>query len=186
MRWNTALLCLLAACGTADEASDNPAPGARTCTTSMDCDQGFVCLTYERDNACTPICTGDTDACGAEASCGGVGVMEVEVCQPATAANAEEPPQPEEQPKIPCKVDSECSALQAGAICAEWQGARDCTIPCAEESDCDMPEVGGIRVDFMRCAADEAQPARRACLPDPACFNDPFACIDMGGLPGGF
>lgn len=67
-----------------------------------------------------------------------------------------DPPEPEEEPRIPCMTDAECDALTAGAICVEWKGARDCTIPCTMETVCDLPAAGGIVFDFLTCLEDAA------------------------------
>ena len=68
---------------------------------------------------------------------------------PAEEATEEDAPAPEEQPSLPCATDADCSKFDSGAICAQWDGVKDCTIPCTEESDCDIPANGGFSVVFM-------------------------------------
>ena len=115
------------------------------------------------------------DECGGSAQCGGVGAVDVNICQePEAEPDPESPPTPEEEPRIPCREDAECSALHPDAICAEWNGQRDCTIPCMSEDVCDPPAVAGITVDFMNCQDDErSDKERTACLPREECFNNP-------------
>ena len=121
------------------------------------------------------------DECGASGQCAGVGVLEVNICQPEP--DPMNPPKAEEQPKIPCREDADCSNIHPEAICAQWRGARDCTLPCMDERVCDPPAIGGVTVDFVNCQDDErADQMRTACLPREECFNDPFSCIS--GFPG--
>ena len=68
-----------------------------------------------------------------------------------------EPPTPVEQPRVPCGTDDECKPLDPRAICAQFQGRRDCTIPCAQEQECDIPSLGGPKLDFMTCIPDEGE-----------------------------
>jgi len=171
----------LSGCGSDDNSSDESS-AATGCQTSADCPTEHVCLAAYGQSACQPICTGSADACGANASCGSVGVMSVNVCQPP-AEDSGEAPQPEEQPRIPCGSDAECVAANAGAICATYSGQRDCTLPCSVESDCDMPVLGGMSIDFLTCIADAGQTSRKACLPDARCFANPMVCVT---IPGGF
>lgn len=194
-------LCLLAsltACGGSDsdgDSGENDNSAAMDCNVSSDCDDGFVCLEIAGSRGCAPTCEGQADECGASGSCGGVGVTTVDVCQEkeATEPTAENPPEPEEQPRLPCETDADCSDIQAGLICVEFQGQKDCTIPCGVESDCDLPSAQGIEIDLLACEADEADASRTGCVPDLACFDNPASCITVpgaeipgGGLPGGF
>jgi hypothetical protein len=174
----------LAAC--TDEAEDGTSSAAKACATAGECPSGTVCLVIDGRGACRPVCDGAADECGASASCGGVGVLSVEVCQPpAPAPTPDDPPSAEEQPRLPCASDAECEAIDAGAICAQFQGSRDCTRPCVAETDCDIPTLGGVRTDFLTCLTDEGDATRKACLPDAACFANPMNCISFGGgFPG--
>ncbi len=188
---SVACALILAACasgGDTNDPSDKSDPTTVACNSSSDCQKDYVCLFVGQGSGCAPICSGSSDECGTNASCGGVGVLDVDVCQkkPDTS-NDQTPPAPEEQPRIPCKSDAECNALQSGAICAEFQGARDCTLPCSVESDCDVPSLGGVTMDFMTCIPDEGLSTRKACLPDASCFSNPLACVtfDGGGGNGG-
>ena len=115
-----------------------------------------------------------------------VGSTSVSICEEpkeeTSSGGEQSAPEPEEEPRIPCKTDAECDALQSGLICAQFQGQRDCTIPCSQESDRDTPAVGGMSIDFMTCIADEGDSSRNACLPDVACFNNPMDCVTMPGM----
>jgi hypothetical protein len=129
---------------------------------------------------CQLDCTANLSACGAEASCAGVGSLSVNVCQPEPEEPAQdETPKPEEQPTLPCAVDADCQKFQANAICVQWEGVKDCTIPCTVEEDCTSPDMMGFQVDFMTCDADEADTSRMACVPDPACFSNPLDCVTL-------
>lgn len=165
-------------------AAANSVSEGNSCTSTNECRDGLACLAYgERDGTCVPECTASADDCGAEASCGGVGALNVEVCQDDDDATpSDEVPAEEDRPRIPCTTDAECAEYGSDAICAEWMGIRDCTIACTTEATCDVPSVGGISVDLMTCIPDEADPSRSGCLPDEACFASPFNCID--GFPG--
>lgn len=179
-----AVVALSVGCG----SDDGDAQNGKSCTHNNECGDGYVCLTFGNDGGCAPICTGDADACGASAQCGGVGVMSVDVCQPKQEESpSQEPPDAEEQPRIPCSSDKECKVYDSGAICAEFQGQKDCTLPCTTESQCDMPSLGGVTMDFLTCIADEGQSSRKACLPDLACFQNPMNCVTFdSGFEDGF
>ena len=186
------VLFLAIGCGGSDDESEGGANGygGPSCVTQSDCDDGFACITALGMSVCQPVCTGTIDECGTSASCGGIGAMSIDVCQPAKEevpaeeASEENAPTPEEQPTLPCVTDEDCSKFDSGAICAQWQGTKDCTIPCAQESDCDIPAIAGFSVDFMTCLEDEADSTRMACLPDEKCFADPMSCITLPSLPG--
>ena len=167
------LVSLAPACGSGgDEGSGAP------CVTSSDCGTNEICLASSVGSACAPLCTGSADECGASASCGQVGVMSVNVCQSSSeSTNPDTPPDPEEQPKIPCSSDADCKVADSRAICAQFQGVKDCTLPCTVEANCDMPSIAGMKVDFMTCIADEGQSTRKACLPDIHCFSNPMDCV---------
>ena len=131
---------------------------------------------------CLATCTASANECGGSASCNGVGVTSVNICQESESDDEEgSTPEPEKSPKIPCVTDAECAALQPGLVCAEFQGAKDCTMPCSQESECDMPEMMGVKIDFLTCLDDEADTTRKACVPDVACFSDPMSCMTMPG-----
>ena len=174
-------------CGGSDEESESTggAAPAQSCVGQSDCPDEFACVTTAGMSYCQPTCTGSIDACGANASCGGVGAMSINVCTPepeAPAASEEQAaPTPEEQPKLPCASDADCMEFQANAICAQFEGVKDCTIPCSVEADCDTPAIGGFSVDFLTCLADEGDASRSACLPDAACFANPLSCVTMPG-----
>lgn len=179
---NALLIATLAACG----GEEDPAAGrGKSCETLSDCSGGSVCLRSGGVSACALECSLEADACSVNAQCAGVGSIDVQVCQPAPE-NPEQPT-PEEQPKIPCQSDAECQSLHPDAVCAEFQGVRDCTIRCEQEEDCDLLGfTAGVRVDFATCIADEGDASRTVCLPDVRCFQDVTACvsIDAGSFPG--
>lgn len=171
-------IAILSACSSKQDL------GAR-CVSASDCPASTVCIAAGGRSACQPTCSASADECGGNASCGGVGSLSINVCQPTPQES--DPPTEAEQPRIPCRTDRECDALHAGAICAEYQGVYDCTIPCGAERDCDVPRLGGFQVDFMTCAPDEGAPSRRACLPDAECFSNPLACVNgSSGADAGF
>ena len=183
---------LIAGCDSSDNKSEENANGygGPACVTQSDCGDNAACVTAAGLSVCQPICTGSVNECGASASCGSIGATSIDVCQPekeeapAEEATEDNAPAPEEQPTLPCETDADCSKFDSGAICAQWEGTKDCTIPCAQESDCDIPSIGGFSVDFMTCLADEADPSRMACLPDAACFENPTSCITLPSTPG--
>ncbi|MBV72483.1 MAG: hypothetical protein CMH52_14255 [Myxococcales bacterium] len=170
-------------CGGDDSDGDSGGGGAAPCTTSSDCPSGHACIQVGPAPAgCVPTCSVSGSDCSGSAECAGVGLLEVNVCQPEP--DPMNPPSPEEQPKIPCQVDADCAAAHPNAICAEWRGARDCTIPCMNEQACDPPSFAGITLDFSTCTDDErTDKMRTACLPREECFNNPLNCIS--GFPGG-
>ena len=192
-----AAVCLaLAGCGSDDSdggSGNGPEGSVGPCTTSSDCPDNHACIQVGTAPAgCVPTCSASVTECSGTAQCAGVGLLDVNVCQPEP--DPMEPPSPETQPKIPCRVDADCASAHPDAICAEWRGARDCTIPCMDERVCDPPAIGGITVDFSSCLEDErTDKDRTACLPREECFNNPLSCIsgfpglgEGGGFPEGF
>ena len=175
-----ALLVGVLGCSSSTSSSSS---GGASCVTSSDC-AGTVCVTVGSASACTPKCSVTASECGGEATCQGVGTVGVNVCAPPPASAAA--PKPEEQPKLPCKTDAECSNLHPGAICATWRGERDCTNVCASDDACQPPAIGGVLINFMKCQTDEGNMTRKACLPRAECVTNPSACITAPGLPDGF
>lgn len=162
-----------------------PAGSVSGCMTASDCPEAHACIQIGNGPAgCVPTCSAMVDACGGSAQCAGVGALDVNICQEEKPEpDPEDPPTPEEEPRIPCREDAECSELHPDAICAEWRGQRDCTIPCMNEEVCDPPAIAGITVDFMDCQDDQrSDKTRTACLPREECFNNPLDCIS--GFPG--
>ena len=178
---------LLSACGGGTTQSDG---SGGPCQSNSDCSDGMVCVSFGSvGGACTPQCGGSVTECSASASCTGVGSLSVSVCQEKVETQGEA--KPEEQPRIPCTTDAECDAIHAGAVCAQWKGERDCTILCSANSDCEMPEMAGMKMDFMDCLNDERTDVdvRTVCLPDEKCFQDVGSCVQIpgvGGLDGDF
>ena len=162
-----------------DESGAGPGIGNGECETVSDCGDGYACLFAGEKSICTPTCSGSMDECGAEASCGGVGMLSVEVCTPAQTE--EETKDPKQQPTLPCISDEDCELLQAGTICATWKGNSDCTIPCSTENECNLPVEFGVSIDFMTCIDDEAKD-RTACLPDEKCIENVMSCISVGDI----
>ena len=177
----------LAAAGALVACGESSSGGGPSCETLADCAAGTVCVNSGGAGSfCLPDCSISASECSASATCTGVGSTSVSICEEpkeeTSSGGEQSAPEPEEEPRIPCKTDAECDALQSGLICAQFQGQRDCTIPCSQESDCDMPAVGGMSIDFMTCIADEGDSSRNACLPDVACFNNPMDCVTMPGM----
>lgn len=168
--------------------NDSRSGGSQACASTSECGGAQVCVRRGEVSGCEATCTTSANACGATAQCTGVGSLNVNVCQ--EPPRPEDPPAPEEQPKLACKTDADCAAVQPGAVCAQFMGERDCTIPCTQESDCDTPSAGGLAFDFLKCTADEGDSSRTVCLPDPRCFTDINACFSAGDpfpdLPDGF
>lgn len=154
------------------------------CQSTADCQAGMVCVsTSGSASICVANCTVSANLCSASETCTGVGTLAIDVCEPKSSSqDSGMSPSVETQPKVPCKVDSECADLVSEAICAQFKGERDCTLSCSKESDCPILSVGGITFDFFTCAKDEGNPSRKACLPDLKCVSNPSQCIS--GLPG--
>ena len=166
---------------------NDPTP-PQSCSGQSDCSDGYACVSVAGVSYCQLTCSLSSDACGASASCGSVGATSVSVCQPeeestdsnsGNASTEESAPQPDKQPKLPCSTDADCAQFDESAICAEFQGTKDCTIPCTEERECDVPAIGGFSVDFLTCLPDESDQSRSACLPDEACFSNPLNCVTL-------
>lgn len=158
--------------------------GGGACSSTGDCTGGTVCVVVAGNSGtCMPQCSGSANDCGVSSVCSGIGAVSVNICQAPPTAN--DPPKAEEEPRIPCVSDAECEALQAGTICAEFGGHKDCTIPCSVESDCDTPGLAGVSVDILTCIPDEAMTSRNACLPDEACFTNILSCMTFPGGGGG-
>ncbi|MFN3200554.1 MAG: hypothetical protein ACE366_19300 [Bradymonadia bacterium] len=197
----SALMITLIGCDDGDGDSGDTGGGAasgeysgdtaQACTTTADCEDGAVCVRLGDRTTCHLDCSVEGNECSGSAGCEGVGTVSVDICQPPAEAPSEEnPPAPEEEPRLPCQTDAECQVLDPTAICAQWRGARDCTIPCTMDSQCNPPSVGGISVSLLECATDEGDESRTACLPNAACIDDPQDCFSvpgpdgMGGMPG--
>jgi hypothetical protein len=164
------LLAPLAACGSSDGASVS-------CETATDCEGASVCVSRGDSRRCEITCSVGANECGGSAGCSGVGVLDVNVCsEPPPEGEA---PAAEEQSRIACITDADCDALDAGTICVEWMGERDCTRPCTQESQCTTPSVGGITTDFLTCGDDEANSARKGCIPDERCLTNPASCVSF-------
>lgn len=175
-----ALTLSLTACGGGDDgASDDPDDGDLKATGEGPCDspsqcEGDACVALldgdNPPNYCTEPCSG---TCPDGFYCDGdtFALVGFSFCRYGDTPS-EDPP--EEAPRRPCRADGEC---EAGEICATWDGERSCTLPCGEESDCTPPPAGGFTFDYLTCGPDEtAGQDRDACVPDPACFEDPLAC----------
>lgn len=185
------ILAALAACGPSSgrPIGSSPASGnGAACQSQSDCPTGQACLSVGGVSACALSCSASANECSGMASCGNVGSVSASYCRPANAsssADAQSAPTAEEQPRIPCRADSECAAVQSDAVCGAFRGARDCTIRCTTRSQCNPPAIGGIVTNFLDCVTDEADPSRRVCVPDPACFqaSNPYACVSLPGAP---
>lgn len=160
----------------------------KSCETASECGAS-VCVRVDEAASCVPRCSVGGNDCSGEASCQGVGSLSVNVCvRKQKAATASDPPEQKEQPRLPCKTDTDCTPLDSRAICAQWHGRRDCTIPCTSDDVCTEPEIAGVAVNFESCQSDEGNTARRACLPRAECESDPRSCVSYpgsGGSPSG-
>ena len=180
----------LVACG----AEDGEAPGdnAGTCFSSADCSGAMVCVSAGTGpGGCVPQCEVGAGECGGRASCQGIGAVSVDICQPQPSPEA--PPKAEEAPQLVCESDEDCAALQQGAICAEWNGIKSCTIRCEAESACNVQGFQALGVtittDFLACLPDESNSDRSACVPDESCFDAatgggtvPCVSVDVDGF----
>lgn len=176
----------LAACnGDGKSPGNGNGKADSTCYAVSDCGDGLVCLAYgSSPGVCTPTCELNADACSANATCGGAGLV-VDVCEPDDKRTKDgEVPSEDEVPRLPCDTDAECADVASDAICMNYRGHKDCTIPCEVESNCDLPSLGGITMDFLTCAEDESDPSRSGCVPDEACFANPMNCISFDFDPG--
>ena len=103
-------------------------PGAE-CTTNDDCDSG-VCVQGPGGKICTRKCT---DCCPTGMACEQWDKSDSEfICVPKLAALCR-----------PCKTDTECAAVNPGALCIEYADAADplnpawfCGGSCAKDADC--------------------------------------------------
>lgn len=174
----------LAACGKSGGGAGTGS-GA-PCATAGDCGSGELCVTLGSESACTLDCTVSANACGASASCAGVGSIGVSVCQaPQPAPSSSSPPTPAKQPKLACATDPDCSKIHEGTVCGEWMGAHDCTLVCKQDAECNPPPVGGFSTSFLSCQQDQGTPGRTVCLPRAECLDNPEACVTFPGPPGG-
>lgn len=180
----TILSTLMLGCG--GPGGEGTAGPGDVCDTTSDCDSDSVCIQFGGEGVCQVNCTARADACGAEATCEGVGSAAIDVCQDDDqVADPDDPAtSPEERPYIPCASDAECEALFDGGVCGTWMGIRECTIRCdaASSTDtCNPPAMGGMESHFMECTTDEGDPSRTICAPDPDCFNSPMDCVSFDG-----
>ncbi len=169
-------------------SSDSEGEAGAPCETSSDCGSD-VCVSTSNVASCAPKCALDGNECSGGLTCQGLGSFSVNVCAAKPKeASPSDPPTPEEQPRVPCKTDADCKPLDARAICAQWHGARDCTIACTSNDMCAEGPVGGVTVDFESCQTDEGNQARMACLPRAECEDRPLDCVTFSGgtnpLPG--
>ena len=157
------------------------ATGEGPCEASDEC-RGGVCVALIDGSHPPNYCTEECGACPAGFYCDQqtFSLLGLSFCRFGEITAGEPPPPAEQPPRLPCRSDSECPD---GAVCATFQGERDCTTTCDGEEACTPPSLGGIVLDVATCGADETPGASRmVCLPDPRCFPDPTGCIS--GLPG--
>ena len=154
--------------------------GKGPCKEPAQCRKG-VCVEINEDSYCSQTC----GRCPAGMYCDDklFGMMNLKVC---VKGSLEEPPKPKSPPKLPCKTDDQCPGA---LICAQMMGQRDCTIQCTTDARCKMPEMMGVKFDFMACGLDEGRRGRKACLPKKECIANPMACMGvnsrtMGGMMG--
>ena len=59
-----------------------PAGSVSGCMTASDCPEAHACIQIGNGPAgCVPTCSAMVDACGGSAQCGGVGALDVNICQ---------------------------------------------------------------------------------------------------------
>jgi hypothetical protein len=167
-------------------AADKTPAGKGPCKAAEAC-QGGVCIEVNGRSYCSQTCE---LACPAGMYCDDklFEVLSLKVCAKGSEAA---PVKPEQGPaKLPCQIDRECPG---GLVCAEAMGVKDCTIECRGSDQCRIPELMGVKMDFLTCAPDEANRARTACLPKRECLANPMSCISVeprvslnafGGLAG--
>ncbi|MBK6690167.1 MAG: DUF4476 domain-containing protein [Deltaproteobacteria bacterium] len=168
--WLTVLVgCLL----TSPAFAKRPT-GKGPCQQGEDCQQGS-CLEVGGDRYCSTAC----GSCpyGMECNTQLFGGLNLPVCvRPATARPSEVPP------RMLCGHDDECPG---SLICGQAGGLRACTLPCRQTQECGPIELSSLKVQLYECRSDEGQAKRQACLPKPACLNDPRACatpVDPGPI----
>jgi len=155
--------------------------GKGPCKEAAQCKKN-VCVEINGDSYCSKSC----GQCPAGMYCDDqlFSMLGLKVC---VKGRAKSPVKPEAPPRLPCKIDKECSGA---LVCAQKMGQRDCTLECTSDADCEMPEMLGVKFDFMECALDEGRRGRKACLPKDACLKNPMSCMKvntetMGAMMGG-
>ena len=113
----------LAAAGALVACGESSSGGGPSCETLADCAAGTVCVNSGGAGSfCLPDCSISASECSASATCTGVGSTSVSICEEpkeeTSSGGEQSAPEPEEEPRIPCKTDAECDALQSGLICA--------------------------------------------------------------------
>lgn len=182
----TALLVSLALSLVSTAACDSgsDAGSGASCEVSSDCPDEELCVRVGGESACAINCTLSASECSGTASCTGVGQVSASVCQvKEESSSTEEEESPDDIPMLPCSSDAQCAEFESGAVCAKWEGARDCTVTCESDGECNPPAAGGVTTEFFGCLADEGDQSRTVCLPRVECFDDPTSCITTPG-PG--
>jgi len=178
-----ALILLVSICLAAPGAvlAGKKKTGKGPCKEAAQCRQN-VCVEINGDSYCSKSC----GRCPAGMYCDDqlFQMLGLKVC---VKGRAKAPVKPETPPRLPCKQDRECSGA---LVCAQKMGQRDCTLECKTDADCEMPEMLGVKFDFLECALDEGKRGRKACLPKDACLKNPMSCMKvnagtMGAMVGG-
>lgn len=151
------------------EAGKRPT-GKGPCKDGARCREG-VCVEVNGDAYCSKTC-GDCPA-GMYCDANLFAMVGMKVC---LKGRSNAPVKPEAPPRLPCKTDDNC---QGALICAQMMGHKDCTLPCATNRQCEMPEMMGVKMDFMSCQLDEGNRGRKACLPKRKCLANPASCMSM-------
>lgn len=183
MKYYLISLLALFAVAMSDAAAKKPT-GKGPCKHGRQCAEG-VCVEVNDESYCSKTC----GKCPAGMFCDDqlFAMTGLEVCIQGAKS---EPPKPKKPPRVPCKTDAECPGA---LICAEMMGQRDCTIRCKKNSQCKMPEMMGVKMDFMACQLDRGKRGRKACLPKKKCLANPFSCVSINssaigqmaqGMPG--
>ncbi len=175
------LIVLFALLATSPAFAGKKKVGEGPCRDGTDCASG-TCVEVNGDRYCSQTC----GACPEAMVCDDklLRMAGISVC---VKGSAKEPPavEPQRAPpqapsRVPCAADHQCPR---GLICAEFEGARECTRSCTDDAQCAMPDMMGMKSSLTSCQRDAGRKASRsACLPKKECLANPMAC--MGFTPG--
>ena len=142
--------------------------GKGPCTNGQECNNG-MCIEINGDSYCSKQC----GKCPAGMYCDDklFSMMSMNVCVKGSISH---PTKPKKPARLPCSNDNQCPGA---LICAQKMGQKDCTLKCSNNNQCEMPEMMGIKFDFMECSLDEGKRGRKACLPKNECISNPMNCM---------
>ena len=180
------LLVLVALLATSPALAAKKRVGEGPCRDASDCASG-TCVEVNGDRYCSQTCGSCPEAMVCDDKL--LRAAGVSVC---VKGGAPEPPAietqrvpPQAPARMPCATDQQCPR---GLICAEYEGARECTRACTDDTQCAMPGMMGIKTSFASCQRDAGRKvSRSACLPKKECITNPMACmgVDPSGIVGG-